>query len=113
MAHRGKVIPYRQIKGLEYARPSDEQRADVTLAVDPGLQALESDIEKYIAAKGNTGSRPDDWLDINSAKTIHQNIQKIRNEHLHMSCRFNSPVKDFGYTPRIKNNRRRRFYYEG
>ena len=90
-----------------------EQRADVTLAIDPELQALESDIEKYIGSKGNTGSKPEDWLDISSAKAIHQNIQVIRNEHLHMSCRFDSPIKDFGYTPRIKSNRRRRFYYEG
>jgi hypothetical protein len=90
-----------------------EQRADITLATDPALQLLEKDIEKYIGAKGNTGSKPEDWLVIASAKAIHNNIQKIRNEHLHMSSRFNTPVKEFGFTPRIIKNRRRRFYYEG
>lgn len=90
-----------------------EQRADITLATDSALQVLESDIEKYMASKGNAGSKPEDWTNITSAKTIHYNIQKIRNEHLHMSCRFDTPIKDFGYTPRIIKNRRRRFYYEG
>jgi hypothetical protein len=90
-----------------------EQRADITIATDPALQVLEKDLEKYIGSKGNTGSKPEDWLEITSAKRIHNNIQKIRNEHLHMSSRFNTPIKEFGFTPRIIKNRRRRFYYEG
>ncbi len=90
-----------------------EQRANFTLNTAPSLKKLEADIEKYLVAKGNTGSKPEDWLVIASAKAIHSDIQEIRNEHLHMSSRFNTPVKEFGFTPRIIKNRRRRFYYEG
>lgn len=90
-----------------------DQRADITLATDPALQLLEKDLKAYIGKKGNTGSTPEDWLNIKTAAEHHEKIKDIRNEHLHMSSRFNTPIKEFGYTPRIKDNRRRRFYYEG
>ena len=98
--------------GLQIKNKLDE-RADITLATEPDLQELEKDINAYIAKKGKTGSEPDDWLNVDTAKTHHSNIKKIRNEHMHMSSRTDAFIKDFGYTPRIKNNLRRRFYYEG
>jgi hypothetical protein len=98
--------------GLQIKSKLDE-RADITLATEPDLQELKKDIDAYMAKKGKTGSKPDDWLNVNTAKAHHSNIKKIRNEHMHMSSRTDALIKDFGYTPRIKNNLRRRFYYEG
>jgi hypothetical protein len=90
-----------------------DQRADIILATQPALKALEDSIKKYMGAKGKTGSKPDDWLNIKTALTHHAGIKKFRNRHVHMSGRFDSPLIDPGYTPRIKNNVRKRFYYEG
>ncbi len=106
------MVEHAREQGLDIKNKLD-QRANITLATEPDLQALESDIRSYIAKKGKTGSRPDDWLDINTALSHHRGIRKIRNEHLHMSSRTDALIKDFGFTPRIRNNRRRRFYYEG
>jgi len=74
---------------------------------------LEAKLRKYMDSKGVAGSHPNDWLNIESAMAIYPGIRDLRNQHLHMSSRFDCPVKDMGYTPRLENNRRRRFYYEG
>jgi len=106
------MVKYARIENI-LIRDKLDARADRTLATDPALQALEKDINRYIGSKGKTGSKPEDWLDIRSAAKHHPNIKTIRNEHLHMSSRFATPVKEFGYTPRLVKNLRRRFYYEG
>lgn len=107
------MVRYAQKYQIQF-KPKVIERADITLDLAEGLKDLEKDIDSYISAKGNTGSKPKDWLDITSAKKIHTNICKVRNKHFHVSSRYKFPVLDPGYTPRIdKNNRRRRFYYQG
>lgn len=105
------MVKHAREQGLQ-VRNKVDQRADITLA-DAGLQNLDADIQAYVASKGKTGSKPDDWCDIRTAQIHHADIKSVRNKHLHMSSRFKNPIADFGYTPRIKNNLRRRFYYEG
>lgn len=106
------MMEYSRKNGIKI-RSKLDNRAKIVLESEPDLQALEVDIKKYMAAKGETGSRPDDWLDMKEAIVNHPNIKKIRNQHMHMSSRFKYPLIDPGFTPRLKNNLRKRFYYEG
>ncbi len=106
------MVKYARIEKILIKNELDAH-ANRTLATDPALQALEKDINRYIGSKGKTGSKPEDWLNIRTATKHHPNIKNIRNEHLHMSSRFATPIKELGYTPRINGNLSRRFYYEG
>jgi hypothetical protein len=90
-----------------------DQRADIILGTVPEFKNLEADIQKYMGSKGKTGSKPEDWLNIKTAESHHKGIKELRNKHLHMSSAFTVPVMDAGFTPRLKNNVRKRFYYEG
>jgi hypothetical protein len=83
------------------------------LAVVPEFSGVESSLRAYMAQTGPTGSHQDDWTDIKKAEKHYPGIKKLRNKHLHMSSSFNYPIMDPGFTPRLKNNRRERFYYDG
>lgn len=90
-----------------------DNRAEIVLGNEPELKVLEENIDTYIAKKGNTGSKPEDWLNMEEAVSHCETIMNIRNRHMHMSSRFNWPVIDPGFTPRFEKNIRKRFYYEG
>ncbi len=78
------------------------------------FDSVDASLRAYMAKTGPTGSKPSDWTDVKKAKKNLPNIVELRNKHLHMSSAYNFPVVDLGFTPRFgKNNRRRRFYYEG
>jgi Uncharacterized alpha/beta hydrolase domain (DUF2235) len=105
------MMKYSREHGVKIREKLDN-RAKIVLDAEPELVNLEKDIEAYIAKKGNTGSKPDDWLNMKEAITHCENIKNIRNRHMHMSSRLEWPV-DFGFTPRFEKNIRKRFYYEG
>lgn len=90
-----------------------DQRIGIILKEVREFDLLESFLRGYMAEKGPTGSHPNDWNDINKATDGYPGIKELRNKHLHMSSAFAVPVVDFGFTPRLVNNLRRRFYYEG
>lgn len=90
-----------------------DQRISTVLASVPDLSSIESSLRSYMGKKGKTGSKPEDWLDIKEAEKNCPKIKELRNKHLHMSSQFSIPVMDPGFTPRLKNNLRRRFYYDG
>jgi hypothetical protein len=77
-----------------------EDKANKILENESDLLALEEKIKSYVASVG-AKSKADDWLEDLS-------IMEIRHDHLHMS----SKVKT-GYSPRIRKNKRVRYYYEG
>jgi hypothetical protein len=88
-------------------------RINRMLAVVPEFSGLESSLRAYMAKKGKTGSKPEDWVDIKKAEKHYPGIKELRNKHLHMSSSFNSVGIEPGYTPRLVNNHRERFYYDG
>ena len=101
-----------------------DQRIKIILEEEPknNFNLLENTLRAYMAYCGLTGSKPSHWTDMTLAKQFYPGIKKLRNRHLHMSCRFDGsgvigkllkPVADLGFTPRFENNLRRRFYYEG
>lgn len=98
-----------------------DKRIKTILDKVPEFKTLEERLQLYMDAMGPTGSHPSDWNNIKSARSIYSDIKKLRNEHLHMSSRWDpsgvmtvlAPVADFGFTPRFEGNLRRRFYYEG
>ncbi len=90
-----------------------DRRIDLVLKTVPEFKATEDALRKYMANKGLTGSKPDDWNDITKANAAYAGIKELRHRHLHMSSAFTVPVMDPGFTPRMEGNRRRRFYYEG
>lgn len=108
------MIEHSRDMALEIKNELD-QRITAVLNSVPGLNSdqVESSLRAYMAKKGKSGSRPDDWLNIEEAEKHYPGIKELRNKHLHMSSRFNFPIIDPGFTPRIKNNLRRRFYYDG
>lgn len=59
-----------------------------------------SKIKKYVGSVGNA-SKPEDWIDDLS-------IKDIRHDHLHMSSK-----SGVGYSPRMRKNKRLRYYYDG
>ena len=83
-----------------------EKNANIILDKEPDLLTLEADIASYIAAKGNN-SKPEDWLAEKPAG-IKADMKTIRHDHLHMSAKLG-----MGYTPRFKQGKRIRYYYEG
>ena len=75
-----------------------------------------------MACCGPTASKPTHWNDITQAEKFYSGIKELRNRHLHMSGSYDCsgllgtlipPVADLGLTPRLENNLRRQFYYEG
>jgi Uncharacterized alpha/beta hydrolase domain (DUF2235) len=106
------MMKYSREHGVKIREKLDD-RAKIVLCSEPELLDLEKDIQAYMSKKGNTGSKPEDWLNMKEAVTHCKNIKDIRNRHLHMSSRFNWPVMDAGFTPRLEKNIRKRFYYEG
>lgn len=94
-------------------KPELDNRISKILGEVKEFADLEAALRTYMGAMGLAGSDPSDWLDIKNALGIYPGIRELRNEHCHMSSRFDCPVIDMGFTPRIVKNRRRRFYYEG
>jgi Uncharacterized alpha/beta hydrolase domain (DUF2235) len=90
-----------------------DSRIKIILNEVPEFAALEASLRSYMAKKGLTGSRPDDWNNITRATHWYPHIKELRNKHLHMSSAFTVPVMDPGFTPRFEGHLRRRFYYEG
>lgn len=90
-----------------------DKRIDTILKVVPAFKSVEDALRTYMANKGLTGSKPDDWNDVIKAKKSYAGIEELRHRHLHMSSAFTIPVMDPGFTPRFEGNLRRRFYYEG
>lgn len=90
-----------------------DNRIQIILDGEPIFSQVESGLRAYMSQKGLSGSRPDDWTDINKANGWKFDIKTLRNRHLHMSSSFAVPVMDPGFTPRFEGNLRRRFYYDG
>lgn len=90
-----------------------DRRIGYVLAEVPEFESVEKSLREYMAKKGNAGSKPDDWNNINKAIGWCPNVKELRNKHLHMSSAFAIPIMDPGFTPRFVGNLRRRFYYEG
>ena len=77
-----------------------EDKANTILNKHSDLLKLESKIKKYVGSVGNA-SKPEDWIDDLS-------IKDIRHDHLHMSSK-----SGVGYSPRMRKNKRVRYYYDG
>ncbi len=100
----------------KYAIASDtklDRRIGIILESVPQFASLEQALRTYMAQKGPMGSKSNDWNDITQAEKIYPGIKQLRHEQLHMSSQFKIPIMDPGFTPRLKGNLRRRFYYEG
>lgn len=95
-----------------------EQQANRVLEEVEEFKNLEACLRSYMAAKGPTGSKPEDWNNIREAVKYYPGIKELRNKHLHNSTRLDSSLYtgyslDPGFTPRFEKGLRRRFYYEG
>lgn len=77
-----------------------EDKANTILNKHSDLLKLESKIKKYVGSVGNA-SKPEDWINDLS-------IKDIRHDHLHMSSK-----SGVGYSPRMRKNKRLRYYYDG
>ena len=101
----------------KYARDSEvklklnnklDRRAEIILKPHDDLQALEKKITAYISnKKGNGLSKAEDWIGDNQPLNKFLIDRKIRHDHFNFSSH-----PGWGYTPRIKNGKRRRYVYK-
>ena len=80
--------------------PKLEDKANTILEKQPDLVQFETRLKKYVSSVGNN-SKPDDWMEDLS-------LRNVRHDHLHMSSK-----SAIGYSPRMRKNKRVRYYYEG